>query len=821
MRKLILLLSCFTFVTFTFSQTSGINYKALIKDGSGNTLSNQGITIQFSILQGAGMTSVYQEIHTPTTDANGIVIVNIGLGSIDSGVFNDINWGGDDHFLNVQINTGSGLVDMGTTQFMAVPYALSSQSIKSETIKLNDLFDVKSDSDGSNNGSSVFIGINAGLNDDASDNNNVGVGYNSLSKNASGTGNIGLGYQSLFNNIDGNVNLAIGLNAMYNNTSGHNNVGVGFRSLWQNTIGNGNVAVGNYSLADNTEGIQNTALGYFSLYNNINGLANTSVGRNSLYNNTEGDNNVGIGSQTLESNISGDENVAIGSNAGQNNEIGNNNIFIGAWAGAQETGSNKLYIESQIFGEPLIYGEFDNNVLRTNGEFQIGNPSSEGYSFPKSDGSNSQILQTDGNGNVSWVDNSSSFSIDKLNDLADAKSDDDGSNDGSSVFIGINAGLNDDGTDNKNVGIGFESLKNSNGLLNVATGYKSLSSNTNGFANIGFGANTLEENTSGNYNTAVGTSALNKNTEGDSNTAIGQGALFNNTLGYFNTAIGNESLSDNTIGNNNCAFGWQALDKNISGVNNIAFGNQALRFNEVQNDNTAVGVYALRDNVNGTGNTATGYSAHFENVHGDYNTAVGFEALKNSWLGNNNTALGYRALYGVTTGENNIAIGNDSQVPNATGNNQVRIGNTDITYAGIQVAWTVTSDSRWKENIRELQYGLDVVKRLKPVDYTRKNNENKTREMGFIAQDLEVLLDKIGYEDQGFLTKDDKGFMSVRYNDFIALLTKAIQEQQAIIENQNSEIKSLTAELESASTNQEELNKRLIQVEKILNTSSQ
>ncbi|MBN4085275.1 tail fiber domain-containing protein, partial [Flavobacteriaceae bacterium AH-315-B10] len=112
------------------------------------------------------------------------------------------------------------------------------------------------------------------------------------------------------------------------------------------------------------------------------------------------------------------------------------------------------------------------------------------------------------------------------------------------------------------------------------------------------------------------------------------------------------------------------------------------------------------------------------------------------------------------------------------------MGNSFITYAGIQVSWTVTSDKHWKKNIRELPYGLEVVKQLKPVDYVRKNNDAKTREMGFIAQDVEVLLAKIGYTDQGFLHKDDKGFMSLRYNDFIALLTKAIQEQQDIIEEQ-------------------------------------
>ena len=115
------LIICFS---FQLSAQQGINYKALVKDNSGNVVANDLIVIQFTILKGAGLTNVYLETHTPTTDANGFVIVNIGEGTT-SDDFSAIDWGADDHYLNVQINTGGGLVDMGTTQFMAVPYAIN------------------------------------------------------------------------------------------------------------------------------------------------------------------------------------------------------------------------------------------------------------------------------------------------------------------------------------------------------------------------------------------------------------------------------------------------------------------------------------------------------------------------------------------------------------------------------------------------------------------------------------------------------------------------------------------------------------------------
>ncbi len=270
---------------------------------------------------------------------------------------------------------------------------------------------------------------------------------------------------------------------------------------------------------------------------------------------------------------------------------------------------------------------------------------------------------------------------------------------------------------------------------NVAMGFKALSSNVSGLGNVAIGFETLLSNTTGNFNTAIGFESLRSNDDGTRNTASGHGALSKNIGRSYNTANGYHALNNNTSGNNNTSMGYFALNDNTTGIQNTANGNEALRLN------------------------TNGY---------------------------NNTASGYQALDQNTTGHNNTAIGYDAQVTGSKASNQVRIGNTAITYAGIQVDWSITSDQRWKDNIRNLPYGLDMVMQLKPVDYTRKNNDKKTREMGFVAQDLEALLAKVGYTDQGLLTEDDNGYLSVRYNDLIALLTKALQEQQAIIEEQKA-----------------------------------
>jgi len=116
------------FITLNCFAQNGINYKAVIKDNNGNVVANQTIDVKFSILQGA--TDVYREFHTQSTDANGIIILNIGEGTPSLGVFNDLDWASDNHFLKVEVDIerDGTFVFMGTTQFKTVPYALQAKS---------------------------------------------------------------------------------------------------------------------------------------------------------------------------------------------------------------------------------------------------------------------------------------------------------------------------------------------------------------------------------------------------------------------------------------------------------------------------------------------------------------------------------------------------------------------------------------------------------------------------------------------------------------------------------------------------------------------
>lgn len=287
--------------------------------------------------------------------------------------------------------------------------------------KIDDLADGKSDFDGTNDGSSIYLGINSGATDDLSDNRNVGVGFQSLQGNLDGANNTAIGYNSLLSNTNGNENTAVGNASLDANTTGIWNTGVGQSALGNNVNGAYNTAVGRAALAGNLSGASNVALGVNAYGFNSTGSFNTVIGVDAATALNSSSNTI-IGRRAMNSYTSGGENVAIGSQAGyygsgvQNTYIGttagftvsspirNGSVFLGYGAGSSETTSNKLYIENSVANanSALIYGEFDTNILRTNGQFQIGNPSIDGYAFPYTDGTSGQVLTTNGLGYLSW-----------------------------------------------------------------------------------------------------------------------------------------------------------------------------------------------------------------------------------------------------------------------------------------------------------------------------------------------------------------------------------------------------------------------------------
>ena len=131
MKKLLLILLCLPFIGFGQSVPQGINYQAVARDANGNVLMNQALTIQFSIISDITTSAVsWQETHTVSTNDYGLYTAIIGQGIAtsvgSSATFDVIDWGASNHLLKVEVDFGGGLVDMGTTAFMSVPYSLYS-----------------------------------------------------------------------------------------------------------------------------------------------------------------------------------------------------------------------------------------------------------------------------------------------------------------------------------------------------------------------------------------------------------------------------------------------------------------------------------------------------------------------------------------------------------------------------------------------------------------------------------------------------------------------------------------------------------------------
>jgi hypothetical protein len=91
------------------------------------------------------------------------------------------------------------------------------------------------------------------------------------------------------------------------------------------------------------------------------------------------------------------------------------------------------------------------------------------------------------------------------------------------------------------------------------------------------------------------------------------------------------------------------------------------------------------------------------------------------------------------------------------------------------------SDANIKENIIDLDSSLNIVNNLKPVvfNYINASVNNDTKHLGFIAQDVYQTLENKDY--LGSIVRSDGETLSIAYSNIIPLLTKAIQEQQALI----------------------------------------
>ncbi|NNL91321.1 MAG: hypothetical protein HKO66_03715 [Saprospiraceae bacterium] len=680
---------------------------------------------------------------------------------------------------------------------------------------------------------------------------NVAIGDHTLEK-GNGSLNIAVGGGAMRFNQIGNENIAVGGNALYSNNSGYWNIAIGYNSMYSNQSGIGNTAMGRYSLKSITTGVDNTSIGIQSMEFNTEGTNNAAFGGGSLRSNTTGEQNTAIGVNSLVGNTTGSGNTAIGSGA----NVANGNLFgataIGAGAVVSTnhsvvlgaTGDNvgigtsspdaKLHIEggsikmvdgSEGAGKVLTS---DTNGLSSwqtpvdNVDDADNDPANElissflldGYSLSVTDASGTKSVDLTSVANTPELDpevgtnatfrmpvwNGSALVTGTIysenNSTAPLGSAIGGINDASGGWS-LAAGFQNTASGDLSIALGYENV--ASGAWSTATGRANTASGVGSFAggvegaiaqgqsSFAFGSNAQALATS---SVAIGTYS---NASGESSFALGEGA---NATGWQSVAIGGGAQS---LGDISMAFG--SLSQATT-TWSTAIGVAALASNEFA---TSIG---YRNTASGRVSTAMG---ELSTASGEWSVAIGYEntasglmstALGRGTQANNNgaMAMGFNTkadgLYSTSMGRNTTAQGEYST---AAGFNTVAANNGELHNSGdVRAAGTVlTSDIRYKKNIKEISNSLDKVLKLQGVTYEYNTDDHKRfdaeagqTQIGFIAQDVQKVLPELVSSDG---TED--AYLGIRYANMAAVLVEAMKEQQSQIDMRDERIDELEKQL--------------------------
>jgi hypothetical protein len=400
------------------------------------------------------------------------------------------------------------------------------------------------------------------------------------------------------------------------------------------------------------------------------------------------------------------------------------------------------------------------------------------------------------------------------------------------IAIGVQSGWELDGSAYENTAVGARIFRNQiTGNRNTAVGADAMYNGGTGSFNtvLGFGA--LQSITTGSNNVVIGSQAGLVLQTGSGNVFLGHNAGWSET-GSDKLYIDNSSTSTPLIygdfsSNNLTVNGALTLmaatsDYNTSNVdagnltqtylalgeagtgNDYAYLRQigganlyhlALDFHDDANDAR----FSIRS-VQSSGQTPDIITTRFML---DVNGRVGIGTDAPDYMLDVTTTVN-QAL-GLTTTNNDVTGMLVMDVENApaagTGQNQefvffqtLGVTRGAIRYDGTNLLYENLSDYRLKEDLQQFN-ALSLVRQIPVYDFKWKQSEMRT--YGFMAHELQATVPYLVSGEKDAV--DDKGrpqYQMVDYSKLTPILTKAIQEQQAIIESQEQRIKKLEALVE-------------------------
>jgi len=130
-------------------------------------------------------------------------------------------------------------------------------------------------------------------------------------------------------------------------------------------------------------------------------------------------------------------------------------------------------------------------------------------------------------------------------------------------------------------------------------------------------------------------------------------------------------------------------------------------------------------------------------------------------------------------------LGPPALIPGSNGG--AELGNSFTRWSTVYaVNGTInTSDLRLKKNVVDINYGLEHILKLRPVNYEWKDNSSGVK-LGMIAQEVSKIIPEVVH-----IGKDIDHTYGINYSELIPVLVKAIQEQQIIIEDLKNEVSAL------------------------------